>query len=90
MNGLVLAQVWMNNQPVYFMTTLHRPQNKKVGKRKGEKNGTDIPDPPSVSDYSNMGGANYYDQIMKYYNCGRKSKKWYRHIFYHFFRVMHS
>ena len=68
MNGLVLAQVWMNNQPVYFMTTLHRPQNKKVGKRKGEKNGTDIPGPPSVSDYSNMGGANYYDQIMKYYN----------------------
>ena len=25
MNGLILAQVWIDNQPVYFMTTLHRP-----------------------------------------------------------------
>ena len=39
-NGLVLAQVWMDNKPVYFMTTLLRPvheidtpQNKKVVKR---------------------------------------------------------
>ena len=93
-NGPVLAQVWMDNKPAYFMTTLHRPihqidtpQNKEVVRRKGkkgEKNGTGIPCPLCISDYNNnMGDIDYSIQIMKYYNCGRKSKKWYKHVFYH-------
>ena len=43
MNGLILAQVWMDSKPVDFVT-LHRtvhetdtPQNKKVVKRKGKR-----------------------------------------------------
>lgn len=70
------------------MSTLHRAVHetdtlqKKVVKRKGkkdEKNDDDIPCcPPCV----NMGGVDYCNQIMKYYNCGRKSKI-YRHLFYH-------
>ena len=43
-NGPVLAQVWMDNKPAYFMTTLHRPihqidtpQNKEVVRRKGKR-----------------------------------------------------
>ena len=44
MNGLILAQVWMDSKPVDFITTLHRtvhetdtPQNKKVVKSKGKR-----------------------------------------------------
>ena len=75
----------MDSKPVYFIT-LHRPvneiytpQNKKVEKskgKKGEKNGNDIPCSHSVAHYNNNTGVvNYSNQIMKYYNCGRKSNK---------------
>ena len=51
---------------------------------KGEKNGNDIPSPHCVADYNkNMGGVDYSDQTMKYYNYVRISEKWYRHVFYH-------
>lgn len=94
MNGRVMVQVWMDNKPVYFMTTLYRPvhetdtpQNQKFLKRKGRKfgkNGTDIPCSPRVLDHNNnMGGVDYFDQMMKYHKYGRKSKKWYMHVFYH-------
>lgn len=85
MNGRVMVQVWMDNKPVYFMTTLYRPvhetdtpQNQKFLKRKGRKcgkNGTDIPCSPRVLDHSNnMGGVDYFDQMISIINTEGNQK----------------
>jgi len=79
MNRPILAQVWMNSKPVYFLTTLHHPvfddttpDNQRIVKRKGkkgERQGIEVSCPPCIRDYNqNMGGVEFSDQMMKYYN----------------------
>ena len=98
MCGPVLAQVWIDSKPVHILSTIHYPNyddevaNSTIYvKRKGKKGavgGINVPFPPAIKDYNaNMGGVDSADQIMKYYNCGRKSSKWYRRIFYHLLEI---
>ncbi|XP_065654500.1 piggyBac transposable element-derived protein 4-like [Hydra vulgaris] len=98
MCGPVLAQVWIDSKPVHILSTILYPNyddevaNSTIYvKRKGKNGavgGINVPCPPAIKDYNaNMGGIDSADQIMKYYNCGRKSSKWYRRIFCHLLEI---
>jgi len=44
--------------------------------------------PRPVKGYNNnMGGVDLSDQLLKYYEIIRKSKKWWKTLFFHFFDV---
>ena len=79
---------------VHLLTTIHAPEYdasvpaadrtvKRKGKR-GERDGIDVPSPPCISDYNSfMGGVDFADRIVKYYNCARRSRRWNRRVIFH-------
>lgn len=90
----ILAQMWIDSKPVHFLSTIHAPEHdaavlaadrsvKRKGKR-GERRGIDVAAPPCIRDYNrNMGGVDFADRIIKYYNCARRSRRWNRRIVFH-------
>ena len=95
MCGPILAQVWVDNKPVYFLSTIHRPEHDpdtkedcKSVKRRGGNGGVDVPCPPLLHQYNTgMGGVDFNDRQRKYYNLGRRSYRWYRRIFFYLLEV---
>ena len=94
MNGSILATSWLDNKGVHFLSTIHEPEYKddiqdkeKVVKRRGKKGHTgavEIPCPPIVQPYNKkMGGVDFCDHMIKFYNIGRRSRKWYRRVLFH-------
>jgi len=44
--------------------------------------------PKMVSDYNNyMGGVDKFDQMMAYYNCSWKSRRWWMRLFFYYFEA---
>ena len=94
MKAEILAQVWIDSRPVHFLSSIHPPEHdaavlgadktvKRKGKR-GERDGIDIPAPPCVRAYNkHMGGVDFADRIIKYYNCARRSCRWNRRVLFH-------
>ena len=91
-----LACSWIDSKPVHFLSTIHNPEYDntipaagRVVKRKGQRGrGIQISCPPLVHDYNKfMGGVNFADRIVKYYNCARRSRKWYRRVIFHLLEV---
>ena len=82
----ILTKVWIDNKPVHFLSKIHAPEHdalvpvadrtvKRKGKR-GERGGIDIALPPCILDYNRrIGGVDFADRIIKYYNCARRSCK---------------
>lgn len=93
----ILAVTWLDNKPVNFLTTIHKsdydkdtPIEKRTVKRKGKKGSeaVTVECPPCVQDYNQwMGGVDFADKLMKYYNCGRRSRKWPRRVFFHIVEI---
>eukprot|EP00795_Rhopilema_esculentum_P005496 gene5496-683_t len=94
MNGSILTTSWLDNKGVHFLSTIHEPEYKddiqdkeKVVKRRGKKGHTgavEIPCPPIVQPYNKkMGGVDFCDHVIKFYNIGRRSRKWYRRVLFH-------
>nr|XP_039250401.1 piggyBac transposable element-derived protein 4-like isoform X2 [Styela clava] len=94
----LLAQSWVDNRVVYFLSTFHEPEydpadtGKKTVKRKVRRghltDSIEIPCPPLLKDYNaNMGGVDLSDQMRKYYNLTRRSRVWYRRIFSYLIEV---
>nr|XP_039264876.1 piggyBac transposable element-derived protein 4-like isoform X2 [Styela clava] len=97
-SGQLLAQSWVDNGALYFLSSIHEPEyemahaGKKTVKRKrgrGQKLGSvEVPCPPVVCDYmTHMGGAELSCQIRKYYNMTRRSNIWYRRVFSYLIEV---
>ena len=94
MKSSIVAQVWVDSKPVHLLTTIHAPEYdasvpaadrtvKRKGKR-GERDGIDVPSPPCISDYNSfMGGIDFADRIVKYYNYARRSRRWNRRVIFH-------
>ena len=92
MKSPILAQVWIDSKPVHFSSTIHSPEHdavvpaadrtvKRKGKR-GERGG--IVSPPWIRDYNrHMGGVDFADRIIKYYNCAQRSRRWNRRIIFY-------
>ena len=94
MNGNLLAVSWLDNKGVHFLSTIHDPEyaadvpnDDKVVKRRGTKvhpEPTEIPCPPCVRPYNKkMGGVDFSDHMIKFYNLGRRSRRWYRRVLFH-------
>ena len=98
MSGPILAQSWLDNKAVYFLSTIHKPEHpadtpqgrRTVKRRGGQGNrGVDVPCPPLLHDYNiGMGGVDFNDRQRKYYNMGRRSCRWYRRIFFYLLEVV--
>nr|XP_039264882.1 piggyBac transposable element-derived protein 4-like [Styela clava] len=97
-SGQLLAQSWVDNKVVYFLSTIHKPEYDKeyVGRktvkrragRRRESRFVEIPCPPLLKDYNaHMGGVDLSDQMRKYYNLTRRSKIWYRRVFSYLLEV---
>nr|XP_039253699.1 piggyBac transposable element-derived protein 4-like [Styela clava] len=97
MSGQLLAQSWLDNKVVYFLSTIHKPEYdlgdaERTVKRKGGRHRASgfvkIPCPPLLKDYNKyMGGVDLSDHMRKYYNLTRRSKAWYRKIFSYILEV---
>ena len=86
-NGPLLACSWVDKRTLYFISTMHvgeRVHNPTVRRRQADGSQTDVACPPCLPDYQkHMRGVDRGDQLVSYYNVGRKSKKWWRRIFFY-------
>ncbi|KAK2164981.1 hypothetical protein NP493_1389g00034 [Ridgeia piscesae] len=82
MKSEILGQVCIDSRPVHFLSSIHPPEHDaavlgagKTVKRKGkcgERGGIDVAAPPCVHAYNkHMGGVDFTDRIIKYYNCAQ-------------------
>ena len=73
---------WSDNRDVYAMSTFLSDATTQV-KRRGGSTSVSISCPEIIHDYNLfMGGVDLADQAMCYYSVGRKSMKWWRHVFW--------
>ena len=86
-NGPVTAVAWFDRRPVYFLTTIHSapPPGTYTVARRGDNGRTiAVPAPPCTIDYTTyMRGVDRGDQMIDLYNSGRRSKKWWKMLFFH-------
>ncbi len=90
-NGPLLACSWIDKRTLYFLSTMHigeRIHNPTVKRKQADGSLADVACPPCLEDYQTyMRGVNRGDQLENYYNVGRKSRKWWRRIFFYCIEV---
>ena len=70
---------------IYFLSTMHAaatstPSN--ISRTMADGTRKDVPCPPCLSDYQrDMRGVDRGDQLIGYYNIGRRSRKWWKRLF---------
>ena len=88
-NGPLVACSWVDKRSIYFVSTLHigelaSGQKCEVKRRQQDGTSVDVACPPCLPDYqAYMRGVDRGDQLQSYYNVGRKSRKWWRRIFFY-------
>ena len=85
-NGPLLAAVWVDKRSIYFLSTLHIAEASAVTVKRRKLDGTqdDIACPPLLHDYqAYMQGVDCGDQLIGDYKAGRRSKKWWKRVFFH-------
>ena len=86
--GEMLALQWKDNKTVSFLSTIHSVDGQRHVRRRSKVNGEFrdlwIRQPTLVSDYNTyMGGVDKSDQLINRYNVLRKTKKWWKTLFFH-------
>lgn len=79
---------WMDNRSVLMTSTEHgiSPQSEVTRWVKTKRQFEDFPCPAVVSQYNqHLGGVDNLDQMMEYYRCFFKTKKWPVKVITHFF-----
>ena len=79
------CMIWMDKQPVRLINTI-APENTftTVKRRQPNGNSKNIMCPVAVKLYNSfMGGVDRADNLRKYCNSSRKSKRWYMRIFWY-------
>ena len=89
-SGPLLASVWVDKRSIYFVSTFHSAeapssaQQPFVKRRRLDGTQQDIACPPVLPDYQEfMRGVDRGDQLHTYYNIGRRSRKWWKRIFFY-------
>ena len=81
-NGPLLAAVWFYKRYVHFLSTMHCAESSTltmIGRLNQDGSVTGISCPPLLPDYQqNMRGIDQGDQLIGFYNVGRRSKKWWK------------
>ena len=71
--------------PIYFITTMHRAETTEpctIRRRNQDGSRLDVPCPPLLPDYQQyMRGVDRGDQLVGFYNVGRRSRKWWKRCF---------
>lgn len=83
--GPVLACVWKDKRVIHFLSALHVANVSPFATvRRRTEMGTFecVQCPPCLPDYQQyMRGVDKGDQMIGYYNIGRRSKKWWKRVF---------
>ena len=89
-NGELLATVWVDKRTIYFLSTIHPAESPDgtdpptVKRRKIDGTQEDVSCPTLLPDYqAYMRGVDRGDQLQTYYNVGRRSRKWWKRIFFY-------
>ncbi len=78
-NGTIMAVHWKDKRDVFMMSSFHGNAENVIERFGNEE----VSKPEMISDYNlNMGGVDKCDQFLSYYNIGRKSKKWWKKVFF--------
>ena len=84
-SGPLLAAVWVDKRVINFLSTMHvaeTPSPVTVQRRTLIGSRVEVEAPPLLPDYqAYMRGVDRGDQLIGYYNIGRRSKKWWRRVF---------
>ncbi|XP_008179688.1 piggyBac transposable element-derived protein 4-like [Acyrthosiphon pisum] len=85
-NHNIAVYKWMDNKPVYMISSLHSPNDTFQVKRKlKDGNTTMVPCPKVLIGYNiNMNNVDVFDQLKAAYGINRKAKKWWHRLFFHF------
>lgn len=88
-DGQLVYVKWKDTKEVTIMSTYWQATGTNTVKRKKKSDGSyvvqNVNIPPPIADYNqNMGGVDLSDQLIKYYNAVKKTKKWWKVLFYHF------
>ena len=90
-NGPLLATVWKDKRIVHFLSTIRVARcSVPVTVKRREKYGSqkNVECLPLLPDYQKfMRGVDRGDQLMGYYNVGRRSKKWWKRVFSYLIEV---
>jgi len=82
--GHLLAVRHMDKRDVFMLSNIHDATQLTLDKR--NRNGDNIKKPEAIVDYiRHMGGVDLSDQLMKNYSCVRRTVKWWKKFFMHFF-----
>ena len=86
-NGPLVATSWVDKKTIYFLSTRHAEKcsfDVYVKRRTSDGSLVDLKCPPCLPDYTAfMRGVDRADQMQSYYNVGRRSKKWWRRVFFY-------
>ena len=89
--GPLLACVWIDKRVIYFLSTIHMAQvtpPATVARRRMDGSRVDVTCPPCLPDYQTyMRGVDRGDQLIQYYNVGRRSKKWWKRVYSYILEV---
>ncbi len=84
-NQTLTAMVWFDKRPLYMLSTIHKPTSSSpttVLRTQVTGSRVAVDCPPCLPDYQKyMRGVDRGDQMIGYYNIGRRSKKWWKRVF---------
>ena len=85
-SGPLLACCWVDNRPIYFLTTIHQAvasfATPQVKRTTPEGVRIWVVCPPLMPDYLRfMRGVDVGNQLLACYNLGRRSKKWWKRVY---------
>ena len=91
-DGQLVFVKWKDTKEVTVMSTYWKATGTDTVQRKQKRNGVytvqNINIPPPIVDYNkNMGGVDLSDQLIKYYHVLKKTRKWWKTLFFHFIDV---
>ncbi len=82
-SGPLLACVWKDKRIIHFLSTMHvaEAQEEATVMRRRHNDGrrVSVTCPPCLVDYQQfMRGVDHSDQMINYYNSGRRTVKWWK------------
>ena len=90
--GQLVFVKWKDTKDVCVISTYHEATGSEMVKRRKKVDGQykemQVTIPPAIRNYNRyMGGVDLSDQIIQYNGVLRKTKKWWKTLFFHFIDV---
>ena len=80
-SGNITAVTWQDKRTVHLLSSFHGNAMAEIAPRRGEEQ--PVSKPVMIMDYNqNMNGVHKCDQLLQYYDILRKSRKWWKKVFF--------